>query len=89
MPKVIRAAAKVATVASSSSLKSRGGTLGQYFATQHCPVCERLTLEGVCKECKADPRKVMLTLTERARQDELTCAEILEVCFKQFSDTPS
>ena len=78
MPKVIRASARVVDSSLSSSRAPRG-TLGQYFATQHCPVCEQLTLEGVCAECRTDPCKVALTLTERARQDELTCKEIVEV----------
>lgn len=74
MPKVLRASTRMVD----PSNKARG-TLGQYFASQHCPVCEGLTLEGVCKDCREDPRMVALTLVQRARGDERTMAEISQV----------
>lgn len=77
MPKVVRASGKVFN--SSSAAGKARGTIGQYFATQHCPVCEQLTLEGICSNCKTNPRKVVLTLTTRLHQDEMTSSEIAGV----------
>ena len=74
MPKVIRAPAQI----SEPSRRVRG-TIGHYFATKHCPICEKLTLEGVCDHCKEDPQKVVVTLVTRAREDEVTNTEITNV----------
>lgn len=74
MPKVIRAPAQIADPA-----KRPRGTIGQYFATQHCPICEDLTSDGICAKCRTDPQKVAITLTERSRQDEMTNAGINDV----------
>ena len=55
------------------------GTIGQYFATMHCPVCEQLTVEGVCSQCRRDPAKVATTLSVRMRDAERSCSDIEKV----------
>ena len=55
------------------------GTIGQYFATMHCPVCDQLTVEGVCPQCRKDPAKVATTLSVRMRDAEKSCSDIEEV----------
>ena len=57
------------------------GTIGQYFATMHCPVCEQLTVEGVCAQCRKDPAKVAITLSVRMRDAEAKCCDIESVSF--------
>ena len=41
------------------------GTLGQYFATVHCLICNELTNEGVCLRCRGDPQKVATMLSQQ------------------------
>lgn len=57
------------------------GTIGQYFATMHCPVCEQLTVEGVCPQCEKDPAKVATTLSVRMKEAEEKCSDIESVSF--------
>ena len=57
------------------------GTIGQYFATMHCPVCEQLTVEGVCPQCRRDPAKVATTLSVRMKEAEAKCSDIESVSF--------
>ena len=61
--------------------KKPRGTIGQYFATMHCPVCEQLTVEGVCAHCRKDPAKVATTLSVRMREAEAKCSDIESVSF--------
>ena len=65
-------------VAADSSKKPKG-TLGQYFATIHCPVCEQLTTEGVCATCSRNPQKVALSLNMRIHDTEKVFSDIEEV----------
>lgn len=76
LPQVRRAPAHVAE----GGRKPRG-TIGQYFATMHCPVCEQLTVEGVCAQCKKNPAKVATTLSVRMRDAERTCCDIETVSY--------
>ena len=84
MPRIIRAPTQSYDV-SSSHRRDRGrgrggrGTINQYFASKHCPVCEQLTLEGICSKCKADPQRSMVTLSEHCRREEMTLSEINQV----------
>lgn len=57
------------------------GTIGQYFATMHCPVCEQLTVEGVCAQCRRDPAKVATTLSVGMKEAEEKCSDIESVSF--------
>ena len=57
------------------------GTIGQYFATMHCPVCEQLTVEGVCPQCRRDPAKVATTLSVRMKEAEAKCSDIESVSY--------
>ena len=59
--------------------KKPRGTIGQYFATMHCPVCEQLTVEGVCAQCRRDPAKVAITLSVRMRDAEAKACDIERV----------
>ena len=61
--------------------KKPRGTIGQYFATMHCPVCEQLTVEGVCAQCRRDPAKVATTLSVRMKEAEAKCSDIESVSF--------
>ena len=61
------------------------GTIGQYFATMHCPVCEQLTVEGVCPQCRRDPAKVATTLSVRMKEAEAKCSDIESVSFVVIS----
>ena len=74
MPQVRRAPAQVAE----GGRKPRG-TIGQYFATMHCPVCEQLTVEGVCPQCWKEPAKVATTLAVQMRDAERACNDIENV----------
>lgn len=71
MPRVIRAPADAS--------KRPRGTIGQYFATKHCPICESLTLEGICQQCKSDPQKVAVSLSVRMREREIASTSVKEV----------
>ena len=71
MPKVVRAPAHI-----SDPSKQARGTIAQYFATQHCPACQQLTVDGICSKCRADPQKMAVTLTMRKRRAEKTDADI-------------
>ena len=46
------------------------GTIGQYFATMHCPMCGRLTVEGVCGRCRGDPQKAAAVLSAQMADAE-------------------
>ena len=80
IPQVRRAPAQVGD----GGRKPRG-TIGQYFATMHCPVCEQLTVEGVCAQCKKDPVKVATTLSVRTRDAEETYSNIVKVSYNTLS----
>ena len=45
----------------------------------HCPVCDQLTVEGVCPQCRKDPAKVATTLSVRMRDVEKSCSDIEKV----------
>lgn len=84
MPRIIRAPTQL--YSSSSSHGPLGGTkggakgtIGQYFATKHCPVCEQLTVDGICGNCRADPQRAVVTLQEHNRQEEMTLSEVTQV----------
>lgn len=47
------------------------GTLGQYFATMHCPICKELTTDNVCSRCRDNPQKVATILSQQIRDLEL------------------
>ena len=73
MPRVIRAPT------SHHSNRARG-TLGHYFATMHCPVCHKLTVDGVCAKCRTDSQKVTAILGIRMLSTERTHCDLLKVC---------
>jgi len=56
------------------------GTIGQYFATMHCPMCGQLTVEGVCGRCKEDPQKVAAVLSAQMTDAERKYHTIQQVC---------
>ena len=58
---------------------SRKGTIGQYFTSMHCPICENLTNDGICKECRKSPHQVALTLSSRIHQAERKYVNICQV----------
>lgn len=68
--------------------KKPRGTIGQYFATMHCPVCEQLTVEGVCVQCRKDPAKVATTLSVRMKEAETKCSDIESVSFMVKLSSP-
>ena len=73
MPRVIRAP----TTYSSNRAQ---GTLGQYFATMHCPVCHQLTVEGVvCAQCRTDSQKVAIVVGVRVLGAEKIHCDLLNV----------
>ena len=75
MPRVIRAP----PLQVSNPQKKPRGTIGQYFATKHCPICEELTLDGICGHCIQDPQKAHITIFTRAREDEVAVNAIGDV----------
>ena len=83
MPRIIRAPTLSYDVPSHwGGGNPRGGgerTIGQYFATKHCPICEQLTLDGICSNCRTRPQRSVVTLTEQCRRDEMTLSEITRV----------
>ena len=46
------------------------GTLGRYFATVHCPICNELTNEGVCPCCRGNPQLVATVLSQQIHDIE-------------------
>lgn len=82
MPQVRRAPAQVV-----EGGKKPRGTIGQYFATMHCPVCEQLTVEGVCAQCRKEPAKVATSLSVRMRDAEKACSDIESVSFSLINES--
>ena len=46
------------------------GTLGQYFATVHCQICNELTNKGVCYRCRGNPQLVSTMLSQQIHDIE-------------------
>ena len=46
----------------------------------HCPICEQLTVEGVCGRCREDPQKVAAVLSSRMAGVERSYHTIKQVC---------
>ncbi len=76
MPRVVRA-----PTTTSDHLNRASGTLGQYFATMHCPVCHQLTVDGVCAECMTDSQKVAVILGIKTLGTENVHCDFAKVCY--------
>ncbi len=81
MPRVIRAPTTI-----NYSSNRATGTLGQYFATMHCPVCHQLTVEGVCAQCRTDSQKVAIVVGVRILGAEKIHCDLLNVGWSLVSD---
>ena len=49
---------------------SKKGTIGQYFTSLHCPICEKLTTDNICNDCSKNPHLISITLSSRIQQAE-------------------
>ena len=76
MPRVFRAPAPIAEAS-----KRPRGTIGQYFATMHCTVCDQLTTEGVCTQCKQDPQRVAISMCVKIHDAEKCYHDLSSVGF--------
>lgn len=54
----------------SDESSSKKGTIGQYFTSLHCPICEKLTTDNICTNCSKRPHLVSITLSSRIQQAE-------------------
>lgn len=68
------------STASAGEEAGRKGTISHYFTTLHCPVCDDLTQLGVCGRCRAEPRRVAVTLHQDLRQWEGQQDQLLKIC---------
>lgn len=41
-------------------------TIDQYYLSRHCPICDALTVRGLCAACKRDKQKSALVLSSRS-----------------------
>ena len=56
------------------------GTISRYFDSLHCPVCEVLTNQGACGNCKGNPQTVAVVLESKIKQHQKTFQQLASVC---------
>jgi DNA polymerase zeta len=56
------------------------GTLGDYFASMHCPICGRLTGDDVCESCKRDNQALVVKSLAILRNSEKRLSELNTIC---------
>ena len=57
-------------------------SISRFFTTLHCPVCEQLTQQGLCRSCRENPQKAVVILATRVGNWERKYSQISEVCFQ-------
>ncbi|CAI8031969.1 DNA polymerase zeta catalytic subunit [Geodia barretti] len=77
LPRVIRAPLPAIQETGDRKLK---GTLGQYFATVHCPICNELTNEGLCSSCRGNPQLVATVLSRQIHDIESAHHSVTMLC---------
>jgi DNA polymerase zeta len=77
------ATAAAAAAAAATKTKSR---IDQYYLSQHCPVCDALTQQGLCATCRANRQSSFLVLTARLQLLTAESQHLHQIC-RQCCDT--
>ncbi|XP_023212817.1 uncharacterized protein LOC111615631 [Centruroides sculpturatus] len=56
------------------------GTLSQYFTPLNCAICNELTDQGICSDCKKDSQYVVFILNEMIRKWERKFHHLSQIC---------
>ena len=58
---------------------SHKNTIGQYFTSSHCLICNETTTNSVCKQCMKDPGKVTVLLTSSFHKAQMKYYTVCQV----------
>ena len=60
------------------------GTISHYFNSSHCPICQKLTNQKICRQCKSNPQETIVNLAARIRMTERRHIQLTEVSTDNF-----
>eukprot|EP00698_Gefionella_okellyi_P010857 TRINITY_DN284_c0_g1_i2.p1 TRINITY_DN284_c0_g1~~TRINITY_DN284_c0_g1_i2.p1 ORF type:complete len:565 (-),score=129.66 TRINITY_DN284_c0_g1_i2:319-2013(-) len=58
----------------------RRTTIDQYYLSRHCPVCDGLTVKGLCQRCSQQKQRSAMILSTRIHELERRAAHVKEIC---------
>ena len=74
---------KVHRIQSVAKGLNRKGTIGQYFSSLHCPLCDKVSADEICPDCSKNPQVVAISLSSRihsARTNHADLCQVRESC---------